>query len=268
MPTNIQNRKPDREKKWEIPSPPFWGAKSISLSVEELFKKINRKALYRISWGAGRAKGDVWERYTQEFDGRLDEMRKSILKDPWIEPQAAYGYWRCSSEGDSILIYPNETDQIAKPIYFSFPRQAAYPFLCLSDYFAPVNHTQRDVVAVHLVTAGHRAVAHVRSLQEEGKILDAYFAHGLAVQLTSAAAEFMHQRIRYELMIGKRQGQRYSWGFPPIPDLSQQEEIVSLLRAREELRIEMTSGYQFIPEYSTAALIVHHPKAVYFRIEN
>ena len=76
----------------------------------------------------------------------------------------------------------------------------------------------------------------------------------------------MHKRIRDELRIGKKQGKRYSWGYPPIPDLSQHEEIVRLLQAYDNLHIELTSAYQFIPEYSTAAMIIHHPEAAYFQI--
>jgi cobalamin-dependent methionine synthase I len=29
----------------------------------------------------------------------------------------------------------------------------------------------------------------------------------------------------------------------------------------------MTSAYQFIPEYTTAALVLHHPRASYFQIK-
>jgi len=249
-----------------IPAPPFWGAKTISLPLDELFTRINRKALYRISWGAGKASGEKWQQYAQDFDARFKMMRKTLLEKPWLEARASYGYWQCSSTGEGILIYSNEDDPADKPIHFVLPRQGSSPFLCLSDYFAPTTHAVRDVAAFQLVTVGSQAVAHVHKLQEKGEILESYFAHGLAVQLTEAAAAIMHERIRHELMIGKKQGKRYSWGFPPIPDLSQQLEIVRLLQAHENLDIELTSGYQFIPEYSTAAFIVHHPKAVYFRI--
>ncbi len=65
----------------------------------------------------------------------------------------------------------------------------------------------------------------------------------------------------------KQPGKRYSWGYPAIPDLSQQELLFKLLPVEQELDIHMTSAYQFVPEYSTAAMIVHHPQAVYFQVK-
>ncbi len=251
-----------------IPTPPFWGAKAISLPLDKLFKNINRSALYRIGWGAGKASGEKWQQCKRDFGTRLETMQKTISEKPWLDPKASYGYWQCSSEGDGILIFPNNDDHTGKPIHFIFPRQISSPFLCLSDYFAPAAQGKKDVAAFQLVTMGNQAVAHILKLQENGDLVESYFAHGLAAQLTEAAAVFMHARIREELRIGKKQGKRYSWGHPPIPDLSQHEEIVRLLQAKDHLHIELTSAYQFIPEYSTAAMIIHHPGAVYFRIDS
>lgn len=47
-------------------------------------------------------------------------------------------------------------------------------------------------------------------------------------------------------------------------DLAQQELLFKLLPAEEELGLRMTSAWQFIPEYATDAMVVHHPAASYF----
>ncbi|MCD6576721.1 MAG: methionine synthase [Anaerolineaceae bacterium] len=250
-----------------IPIPPFWGDKAVSLPLSELFKRINHSALYRISWGAGKASGEKWQQYKQDFDARFERMQKKIGEKSWVDPKASYGYWQCSSEGDGILIFPNSMGDMDEPIQFVFPRQLSSPFLCLSDYFAPFARGKKDVVAFQLVTIGNQAADYIHSLQENGDLVESYYAHGLAVQLTEAAAIYMHEKIRGELHIGKKQGKRYSWGYPPIPDLSQHKEIVRLLHAKDHLHIKLTSAYQFIPEYSTAAMIVHHPEATYFRTD-
>ncbi len=266
--TNTSRIVTKKVKPAPIPAPPFWDAKTISLPLNELFERINRSALYRIAWGAGKASGEKWQRYKRDFDARFEMMRKIMGEKSWLDPQASYGYWQCSSEGDGVKIFPNRDNQTGEPIHFIFPRQISSPFLCLSDYFAPATQGIKDVAAFQLVTMGNHAVDHIRSLQESGDLVESYFAHGLAVQLTEAAAVFMHKRIRYELRIGKKQGKRYSWGYPPIPDLSQHVEIVRMLQANDNLNIELTSAYQFIPEYSTAAMIVHHPEALYFQIDS
>ncbi|MDO9545811.1 MAG: methionine synthase [Pelolinea sp.] len=251
----------------EIPTPPFWGARTIPLPLEDLFKRINRSALYRLAWGVGKVSGEKWITYQGEFDARFQKMHASMINQPWLKPQAAYGYWRCTSDGNGIVILPNGDKQKNKPIHFDLPRQNASPFLCLSDYFAPTGHTEPDLAAFQLVTIGNEATEYVHALQEKGDLVESYFAHGLAVQLTEAAAVYMHEMIRAELKIAKDQGKRYSWGYPPIPDLSQQAEIVRILNAKETLNIKLTSAYQFVPEYSTAAIIVHHPEAKYFQID-
>jgi 5-methyltetrahydrofolate--homocysteine methyltransferase len=37
-----------------------------------------------------------------------------------------------------------------------------------------------------------------------------------------------------------------------------------LLDATERIGVTLTSGYQMVPEQSTAAIVMHHPRAAYF----
>ena len=37
-----------------------------------------------------------------------------------------------------------------------------------------------------------------------------------------------------------------------------------LLRADEAIGVELTPAFQMVPEQSTAAIVMHHPKAAYF----
>ena len=80
---------------------------------------------------------------------------------------------------------------------------------------------KKDVVAFQIVTLGQSAADHVHDLQETEGITEAFYAHGLAVQFTEAAAKYTHDVIRKELRLDENCGKRYSWGFPALPDLSQ-----------------------------------------------
>ncbi|MFQ5729793.1 MAG: vitamin B12 dependent-methionine synthase activation domain-containing protein, partial [Waddliaceae bacterium] len=86
---------------------------------------------------------------------------------------------------------------------------------------------------------------------------------GFASQLAEGLAEWVHRRVRDELGIPDGQGLRYSWGYPACPDLSQQEDVLKLLGA-EGIGVGLTDAHQLVPEQSTAALVVHHPDAIYF----
>jgi 5-methyltetrahydrofolate--homocysteine methyltransferase len=123
-----------------------------------------------------------------------------------------------------------------------------------------------DVAGFQVVTVGDKATEMVEALQADGNYSEAYYVHGLAVQTAEAAAEYLHRHIRRELKLEADQGKRYSWGYPAIPDLQDHRKVFDLLPAEEELAMGLTSAYQLLPEQSTAAIIVHHPKARYFSI--
>ena len=68
-----------------------------------------------------------------------------------------------------------------------------------------------------------------------------------------------------ELGIGEETGKRYSWGYPACPDLSQ-HAIVDRLLDGAAIGVNVTDGFQFDPEQTTAALVVSHPDAKYYAL--
>ncbi|NPV40516.1 MAG: methionine synthase [Anaerolineae bacterium] len=251
-----------------IPRAPFIGARVLrALPMDELFASLNRSALFRISWGVRNAKGEKWEQYQRDFTQRLESMWAESQSSGWLQASAVYGYFPCQAQGDDLLVYRSLPKGEEETLRFPLPRQAEAPGLCLSDYFADASSGERDLAAFQFVTLGQAAADHVHQLHAADDITGAFFAHGLAVQLTETAAIYMHRRIRSELGLKANQGKRYSWGYPAIPDLAQHELLFRLLPAGEELGIRLTSAFQFVPEYSTGALIVHHPQAVYFQMQ-
>jgi beta-phosphoglucomutase-like phosphatase (HAD superfamily) len=49
------------------------------------------------------------------------------------------------------------------------------------------------------------------------------------------------------------------------PDLADRARLVRLLRP-ERIGVELTEGFQLVPEQATDALVVHHPEAKYFSV--
>ena len=251
-----------------IPEAPFLGTKVVNvIPLDALFSLINRSALFRISWGAANAKGEKWEKYEIDFSERLRAMRAALDKKAWLHASALYGYFPCQSDGDDLVIFDPTREEKQETARFHLPRQAGGQHLCLSDYFTPQSSNRMDIAAFQIITLGDESTEFVQQLQTAGNITEAFYHHGLAVQLAESAAQWTHRLIRKELQLDARQGKRYSWGYPAIPDLAQHEILFRLLPAEEQLGIRMTSAFQFIPEYTTAALIVHNPEAAYFRME-
>ncbi len=253
-----------------------------AMPLEIVFQHLNINELYRLSWGAKNTHGDEWKKLKADFDARLERMKRDALKTGWLKPQAVYGYFPCQSDGDDLIICSplplgegrgeglpwgeGAEVRVRELPRFTFPRQPYDDHLALSDYFAPVESGQMDVVAFQVVTVGQEATEKFDALQAANDYTEAYFVHGLAVQTAEATAEYLHRHIRRELGLPEGQGKRYSWGYPAIPELEDHRKVFDLLPAEKELGMSLSPAYQLIPEQSTAAIIVHHPQARYYSV--
>ena len=254
-------------EKAAIPQPPFWGSRLLKLPLDDVMPYINKKALYRLSWGAKNARGEKWDKLSRDFDLRYEKMTTNLKTSPWLDLQVLYGYWPAQASGNSLIIYSAENINHTLPqeiARFDFPRQSSNTGLCLADYYTSTASGIMDVAAFQVVSVGKRAVEYTNHLYETSDLSEAYFSHGLAVSLTEALAEYAHALIRRELGVPLNQGKRFSWGYPALPDLSQHATLFGFLPAQQELGMTLTSGFQMNPELSTAAIIVHHPRAAYF----
>jgi 5-methyltetrahydrofolate--homocysteine methyltransferase len=250
-----------------IPLPTKLGQRIVKdMPLEMVLKHLNINELYRLSWGAKNTHGAAWDKLKAEFDARLETMTKDAMRHKWLKPQAVYGYFACQSSGESLIIY--EDAQGKKELTrFDFPRQPYDDHLALSDYYATVDSGQMDVVALQVVTVGLEATEKFEKMQAANDYTEAYFAHGLAVQAAEATANYMHEHIRRELGLDEKQGKRYSWGYPAIPELEDHFKVFQLLPGAEsELGLSLSTSGQLIPEQSTAAIIVHHAQAKYYSV--
>ena len=279
-----------------IPEPPFWGYRLLggsvqkrvrkgataaatreTIALDDVFAHLDLKTLFRLHWGAKNREGEALEALLHdEYYPKLEELKRGARERGYVQPEAVYGYFPAQSEGNDVLVYdPSDEKGLAKLRAgaapdaarvlerFAFPRQTRDERLCLSDYFAEVGSGRVDVLPLQIVTVGREADDLCDELNRQGKYTDSYYLHGFATQCAEAMAEYVHAKIRRDLGIPAEQGRRYSWGYPACPDLAEHEKLFRLLPA-EEAGIELTDGYQLMPEQSTAALVVHHPQGKYF----
>ncbi len=258
-----------------LPTPPFWGARVLErIGLEDVAECMDLNTLYRLHWG-GKAHGAEFERLVeQEFRPRLDRMLREARQQRYLQPRAIYGYFPCQSSGNELIIYdPQPFQQRNGPApaqrelaRFQFPRQHERDRLCLADYFASVQSGKIDTVAFQIVTMGQPASEAIEQLQQAGNYSEAYFVHGLAVEMAEGLAEYTNRLIRRELGLDHSRGRRYSWGYPAIPDLEDHAKLFQLLPAPGTIGVNLTEAYQLVPEQSTAAIVVHHQQAVYFAV--
>jgi 5-methyltetrahydrofolate--homocysteine methyltransferase len=250
----------------EPPRPPFWGVREMAdIDLADVWPCLDLKTLFRLHWGGKGVKDDAWDALQRdEFLPRLARMQAEAEREGWLRPQVRYGYFPANGDGNDLVVFaPDESGrELAR---FAFPRQPRRERLCLADYFLPLSSGRRDVAAFQIVTVGAEATARTERLQAAGEYSESFFSHGLSVQAAEGLAEHVHQRIRADLGIGEDQGKRYSWGYPSCPDL-RQHELVDRLLDIGAVGVSLTEGFQFDPEQTTAALVVHHPDARYFAL--
>lgn len=244
-------------KPFVSPIPPHTGVQvrldSKDINLHDIWKLVNKKSLYVLSWGI-RGKGA--QGLTQEAENLFNEWTEKVIQENLFDPKVVYGYYKCHSKENKLSVeLPNK-----ELVLFEFPRSNQEKHLCLADYFG-----ESDIVAFQAVTVGQKVTDVIEKWNSENRYTDAYYIHGLAVETAEALAEWTNQIIRDELKIGNQRGLRYSWGYPSCPDVSQHHLVWKILHP-EMSGMTLTESGQIIPEHSTAAIIVHHPEAVYFTI--
>ena len=226
--------------------------KLAEINMDEVWIMIDKKSRFKLSWGL---RGKAGAESEEEHEQLLTEWKIRIIRDKLIEPEVVYGYFKCHNKGQKLLVENPSGDDVE----FDFPRSTKPEHLCLTDYFG-----NDDVVAFQSVTVGAKVSDILETWNDDDKYTDAYYLHGLAVELAEALAQWINQKIKSELNLEKS-GLRYSWGFPSCPDVSQHHLLWKLLEP-EKSGMTLTESGQIIPEQSTAAIVIHHPDAKYFVI--
>ncbi len=224
--------------------------KDDQIKMDEVWQMIDKKSLFKLSWGL---RGKAGSESEEEHEELLNQWKIRIIREKLFEPEIVYGYFRCHNKNDKLLVENPTGDDVE----FSFPRSTKPEHLCLTDYFG-----EDDIVAFQSVTVGNKVVEKIEQWNKEDKYTDAYYLHGLAVEVAEALAEWINQKIKSELNL-EQGGLRYSWGFPSCPDVLQHRLVWKLLQP-EKSGMALTESGQIIPEQSTAAIVIHHPKAKYF----
>jgi 5-methyltetrahydrofolate--homocysteine methyltransferase len=225
------------------------------MDLDEIWKHISKKSLFVLQWGM-RGKGENDPEALRLFH----EWKERVRREKLFEPKAVYGYFRCHNltpdkGGTGVLAVDLPGGGQVK---FEFPRSAKEKHLCLADYFG-----KDDVVAFQAVTVGTKVTEVIERWNKEDRYTDAYYLHGIAVETAEAMAEWVNARIRQELKIGDGRGLRYSWGYPSCPDVMQHHLVWQALEPAKS-GMTLTESGQIVPDQSTAAIVVHHPKAEYF----
>jgi 5-methyltetrahydrofolate--homocysteine methyltransferase len=276
--SEVPDRAPSVATDNHVFSPPFVGSRLVKgIAIDDIVPFLNLTALFRNQWQYRPQKGEADSDFKERLSHLLREQLAKARADELLVPQVVYGYFPANGDGNELVVWEDEsrTNQLAR---FAFPRQQEDPFLCIADFFRPIDSGELDYAAFHIVTMGPRISERTKELFDADRYQDYLLLHGLGVEMAEALAEHWHHRIRTEwgfvqedgpTLIGlfrqKYRGGRYSWGYPACPDLEDNETVARLLGAdRLGIDVGPETGFQYQPEQTTSAIICHHPQAKYF----
>ncbi len=264
------------ERNVDVPVVPFLGSRIETVEdIDLLLPLVNEQALFRGRWGYRRGKlsAEEYEALVQnEVLPAYAKIKREAIAEGLLQPQVAYGYFNCRSEGDELVL-----EDSGKDYRYGFPRQGFAPNLCVTDFFRS-SEEGCDIAGLFVVTLGSKMAEKTKALYEANAYKDYLLWHGFGVELTDALAEYWHMHMRRELGIAQGEpkdvagyvvqqyrGSRYGFGYPACPDLELQQPTFELLKP-ERIGVSLTENYEMVPEMTTSALVAHHPQAKYFAV--
>lgn len=200
-----------------------------------------------------------------------------MLARPDITAKAVYRFFPAHTDGDTLLIYSGDGRTVLETLRFG--RQAAPPYLCLTDFTLPLSAARPDYVCLFATTVGPGVRQLAEQWKADGEYLKSHILQVLALEGAEAFAELLHQKIRemwgfadppgtsmMDLFKAKYRGIRVSFGYPACPRLEDQEQLFRLLDVEKHIGVQLTEGFMMDPEGSVSALVLHHPEARYFNL--
>ncbi|MFY9782140.1 MAG: methionine synthase [Acidimicrobiales bacterium] len=273
---SLPRRSPEVDAENRLFVPPFIGSRvAKGMSIDEIAEYLNLTALFRNQWGYRPENGEDDATFKERVSATLREQMSIAKEEDLLVPQVVWGHFPAASDGNELIVYRDDARD-GEVTRFVFPRQQETPYLCIADFFRPLESPEHDYASFMLVTMGSRISERTHQLFTENRYNDYLMLHGLGVEMAEALAELWHKRIREELgyvnedgptLTGlfrqQYRGGRYSWGYPACPDLTDNAKIATLLES-ERIGVSVSEGFQLHPEQTTDAIICHHPKAKYF----
>ncbi|MCH7737249.1 MAG: methionine synthase [Chloroflexi bacterium] len=265
----------------DIPNPPDLRLHVLNdHPLDEIFPLINPQMLYVRHLGyKGRFADDLeaGKPAAIELHDSVRRVEDLMLAQEDIKANAILKFFPCNSDGQRILVYGSEDQNVVEEFYLG--RQSQRDGLCLADYLLPKGSGQVDYIGMFVTSIGNGVRRLAERWMADGQFLNSHILSALSLECAEAFAELLHQQIRQmwgfgdpadttsqDLFRTQYKGKRFSFGYPACPRLEDQEQLFRLLDVSANLDVELTEGYMMDPESSVSALVLHHPDAKYFNL--
>ena len=250
-----------------------------NIKAKDVFPFINLQMLIGKHLGLKWIVGKMLEKQDPRTVKIYNEIKEIIEHgDEYFDITAIYKYFPVRRKNGkeknefSLEILSDDLTEVIET--FNFPRQKYGQYLSLNDY---VNPDGIDYVGFFVVTAGEKSRIVSNELKAKGEFYKGHLVNSIGLELAEATSEYIHQIMRKDVGIidkelqtedilkANYQGNRYSFGYPACPDLSDQKKLFKLLKP-EIYGIKLTDEFMMYPEASVSAIVFSQPFCKYFNM--
>ncbi|XP_059890989.1 methionine synthase isoform X3 [Delphinus delphis] len=215
-------------------------------------------------------------------------MLQALISQKQLHARGVVGFWPAQSSQDDIHLYAEgAAPQAVEPIatFYGLRQQAekdsasADPYLCLSDFIAPLHSGVPDYLGLFAVACfGVEELS--KAYEEECDDYSSIMVKALGDRLAEAFAEELHVRVRRELWgyCGGEQlavadlrrlryeGIRPAPGYPSQPDHTEKLTMWRLADVERHTGIRLTESLAMAPASAVSGLYFSNLRSRYFAV--
>ena len=144
-----------------------------------------------------------------------EQLARGARPTTCLVPQVVYGYFPANGDGDDLVIWTRRRPHRRGGPVLTTPAQTSEPFLCIADFFRPVDSRRDRLRRVPHRHDGAPVSERTAELFAADQYQDYLLLHGLGVEMAEALAELWHRRIREEWGFADEDGPTVARPLPP-----------------------------------------------------
>ena len=205
------------------------------------------------------------------------KMVQTIIAEKWFDAKGVIGFWPANSNNrDTVVLQTPEGEVKLESLRQQMKKAVGQPSYSLADFISP-KEFQQDYMGAFAVSV-HGARQHIDRYASEHDEYNKIMVQILADRFVEAFAECLHEQVRKEywgydkhenltneqLIKEEYKGIRPAPGYPACPDHTEKLKLFSLLKATENIGMELTESLAMNPPASVCGWYIGHPQSHYF----
>ncbi|MBD0365364.1 MAG: methionine synthase [Flavisolibacter sp.] len=202
---------------------------------------------------------------------------EKIVAGKWFSANGVIGFWPAVSDNrDTITLQTEDGEVKLEMLRQQMKKAVGQPSYSLADFIKPGNG-ETDFMGAFAVTI-QNAHTWIKKFADEHDEYNKIMVQILADRFVEAFAECLHERVRKEywgyakdenltneqLIREEYKGIRPAPGYPACPDHTEKIKLFNLLKATENVSIELTESLAMNPPASVCGWYIAHPQSHYF----